>query len=85
MTLRERCREKGYIASGQDKKGGTVKEMALEIDLEGCAVFVYVKTSIPGRGLIKREERKGVIYNTISMCTCGRSPGYMRSGAKRFG
>lgn len=46
---------------------------------------VYVKMSmqgIPGRGMIKREGGKGVIYSTISMCTCGQSPGYMRSGQK---
>lgn len=65
-----------------------MKKMALEIDLEGRAVFVYVKRSmqdIPGRGIIKREGRQGVIYSSISMCTCGRSLGYMRSGAERKG
>lgn len=39
-----------------------MKEMVLETDLEGWAVFVHVKTGtqgIPGRGIIKREGRHG--------------------------
>lgn len=58
-----------------------MKEIVLETNLVGWAVFVPVKRGmqgIPGRGMIKREGRHRVIYSIICMCTCGWSPSYTR-------